>query len=103
MSQSEKNVKFSGKLFDTAVTLKYKQGHWKWYEWVQLREYYYHTKFDIYHIYSVWVNRNINIFATYGQLASQLASQILIITYSHFSCESIMALKTIISMFEEKE
>ena len=44
------------KLFDTAVTLKYNQDHWKWYEWVKLSEYYHRTKSDIYHIYSVQEN-----------------------------------------------
>ena len=43
-------------LFDTAVPLKYGQGHWKWYEQLQLNKEYHHAKFDIYHIYSVWGN-----------------------------------------------
>ena len=43
-------------MFDTAVTLKYNQGHWKWYERVKLNEFYHHAKFDIY-IYSVRENR----------------------------------------------
>ena len=28
-----------------------------------------HAKFDIYHTYSVRENRNVKVFATYGQLA----------------------------------
>ena len=40
---------FQLKLFDTAVTLKYNQGHWKWYEWVKLDDYYHYEKFEIYH------------------------------------------------------
>ena len=48
------------------MTLKYNQGHWEWYEWVKLSEYYRHAKFDvIYHIYSVRKNCNIKIFGTY--------------------------------------
>ena len=44
---------FQLKLFDTAVTLKYGPGHWKWYEQVKLNEQYHHAKFDIHHIYGV--------------------------------------------------
>ena len=43
------------KLFDTAVTLKYGQGHWKCNEQVKLNEYYDHTKFDSYHNFDVKV------------------------------------------------
>ena len=35
------------KLCDTAMTLKSSQGHWKWYEWVKLNEYYHHAKFEL--------------------------------------------------------
>ena len=58
-------------MFDTAVTLKYNQGHWKWCEWVKLDEFYHHAKIDINHIYSVQKNCNIKVFATYGQLDGQ--------------------------------
>ena len=51
-------------MFDTALTLKYNQGHWKWYS-----EYYNHEKFEIYHIYSARENRNVNVFDTYWQSA----------------------------------
>ena len=51
---------FQLKLFDTAVTLKYNQGHWKWQGWVKLNEYYHHAKsFYVYHIYSFQENHNI--------------------------------------------
>ena len=50
---------FQLKLFDTAVTLKYNQGHWQWYEWVKLNEYYHHALLDIYHIYRVQENCNL--------------------------------------------
>ena len=63
--------KFQLKLFDTAETLKYNQGQWKWYEWVKLNEYYHYAKFVLYHIYSVRENRNINIFATHGYSAGR--------------------------------
>ena len=56
-------------MFDTAVTLKYNQGHWKWHEWVKLSEYYHQAKSDIYDIYSVGENCNVTVFATYIQLA----------------------------------
>ena len=55
------------------MTLKYNQNHWKWYEWVKLNEYYF------YHIDSTQENHNIKVFATYGQLADQLASFALIV------------------------
>ena len=64
---------FQSKVLGTAVTLKYNQGHCKWYELVKLNEYYHRAKFDIYHIYSVQENCNIKVFATYRHLASQLA------------------------------
>ena len=37
----DKKIQFSVhlKLFDTALMLKYNQGHWKWYEWVKLNVY----------------------------------------------------------------
>ena len=53
---------FHLKLFDTAVTLKYGQGHWKWYEQVKLNEEYHHAKFDIYYIHGVWENPNVKVF-----------------------------------------
>ena len=40
-----------------------------WYEWVKFNEYYHHAKFDTGHIYSVRENRNVKVFATYGQSA----------------------------------
>ena len=51
-------------MFDTAVTLKYNQVHWKRYEWAKLNKHYNHAKFDIYYIYSVRENRNVKVFAT---------------------------------------
>ena len=62
-------------MFDTAVSVKYNQGHWKWYEWIKLNEYYHQAKFDIYHIYGVWDNQNVKVFATYGRSAVRLAGQ----------------------------
>ena len=55
---------FQIKLFDTAVTFKYSQGHWKWYEQVKLNEWYHHATVDIYHIHSVQEYRNVNVFVT---------------------------------------
>ena len=52
------------------MTLKYNHGHWNWYEWVKLNEYYHHAKLDIYHNPSVWENHNIQVFATYRHSAS---------------------------------
>ena len=63
------------KPFDTAVTLKYNQGHRKWYEWVTLNEYYHHAKLDMYRIYSVRENRTVKVFATYGHTAGRPAGQ----------------------------
>ena len=51
------------------MTLKYNQGHWKWYKWIKLNEYYHHAEFEIYHIYGVEENHNIEILATYRHLA----------------------------------
>ena len=73
-------------MFDTAVTLKYNQGHRKWYEWVKVSEYYYQAKFEIYHVYSFRENRNVKVFATCGQSAGQSNTDHYI--DSHFSCES---------------
>ena len=39
--------------FVTALTLKYGEGHWKWYEQIKLNEQYHHAKFDIYYFYGV--------------------------------------------------
>ena len=64
---------FELKLFDAVVTLKFNQGHRKWYEWVKLNEYYHHAKFDSYHIYSVRENFNVKDFATYGHSAGRHA------------------------------
>ena len=65
------------------MTLKYNQGHGKWYEWVKLNNYYHHAKFDLHHTYSVQENHNVKVFATYGHLAGRAArppaSQTLII------------------------
>ena len=41
-----KTKNFQLKWFDTAVTMKYSQGHWKWYDWIKLNEFYHHEKFD---------------------------------------------------------
>ena len=73
-------------MFNTAVTLKYNQGHWKWYGWVKLNEYYHHAKFDIYHIHSVQENCNVKVFATYRHLVSQPDTNHY--TDLHFSCTS---------------
>ena len=56
-------------MFDTAMTLKYNQGHWQWYEWATLIQYYYHAKFDICHINSAQENHNVKVFATYTRPA----------------------------------
>ena len=64
---------FQLKLFDTAVTLKYHQGHCMWNVWVKLNEYYLNGKFDIYRVDSVQENRNAKVFATHEHLASQQA------------------------------
>ena len=74
------------KLLDTAVTLIYNQGHGQWFEWIKLNKSCHHAKFDIYHTFSV--QENLNVLATYRQSASLT----LIITYSHFSCESKITL-----------
>ena len=57
--------------FCIAMTLKYYQGHWKWYEWVKLYECYHHVKFDVYHVYRVGENRNVKVFATDGHSAGR--------------------------------
>ena len=50
-------AKFQIKIFSwnfvTALTLKYGEGHWKWYEQIKLNEQYHHAKFDIYYFYGV--------------------------------------------------
>ena len=73
---SDKNIKFSVQTTchccDFVMQLK-------GYEWVKLGEYQHQAKFDIYHIYSVREDCNVQVFATYGQLASGLT---LIITQS---------------------
>ena len=65
------SIFFSVKTVWQSVTLKYNQGHWKWYEYVKLNEYYNYAKFAIYHIYGVRENRNVKVFATYGHSASR--------------------------------
>ena len=55
------------KPFDTAVTLKHDQSHWKSYEWIKFNEYYHHAKFDICHVQIVRENRNVKAFDTYGR------------------------------------
>ena len=55
---------FQLKLFEIAVTLKYDQGCWKWYEQVKLNEQYHHAKFDIDHIHYVRENPNVKVFNT---------------------------------------
>ena len=45
------NINFHLKLFDTAVTLKYGQGYWKWHEQVKVNRKYHHEKFYVDHIY----------------------------------------------------
>ena len=56
--------------YERKIFMKHNQGHWKWYEWVKMNNYYYHAKFDIYHIYSVRENQNFKVFATYGHSTS---------------------------------
>ena len=75
-------------MFDTAMTLKYNQGDWKWYEWDKLNEYYPHAKFDIYHVYTVQENRSFQVSAMYGHTASLPNTDHYTLT---FSCESKMA------------
>ena len=53
------------------MTLKYGQGHWKWYEQVKLSEQYQHAKFEIPHIYSVWVNPNVKVFDKPRQMTNE--------------------------------
>ena len=67
------------------MTLKCNQGHWKWYEWVQLNEHYHHTKFDIYLIYTVQENRNVKVSTIYR--LSACLPDIDHHIKSHFSCE----------------
>ena len=47
---------FQLKQFDTTVTLKYGQSHWKRYEHVKLNKQQNRAKLDIYHVYNVWEN-----------------------------------------------
>ena len=70
------------------MTLKHSQGHWKWYEWAKLNEYYPHAKFGTDHIYGVWENRNIKVFAPRWP-ASQTNTDHYI--DSHFSCGPVKA------------
>ena len=50
--------------------MKYSQGHWKWYDWIKLNEFYHHEKFDTDRIYSVQESRNSKVFPhTLGQSA----------------------------------
>ena len=51
-----RTYKFHLKLLNTAVILKYNQGHWKCCEWVKVYKLSYHGKFDIYHLYKVLAN-----------------------------------------------
>ena len=48
-----KGYKVQLELFDSAMTLKYCQGHWKKNELVKLHQWYHTTKFDISQIYTV--------------------------------------------------
>ena len=68
------------------MTLKYNQGHWKWYGCVELKEYYHHAKFDIYHLYS----KKIAMLKFLPHVDNRKASQPNTDHYieSHFSCES---------------
>ena len=69
------------------MTLKYNQGHWKWYEWVKRNEYYHHAKFDIYYIiYSVRENRNVKI-STHTDTRPAGRPNTDHYIDSHFSCE----------------
>ena len=62
------------KLFDTAVTFTYNQGHWKWYEWVKLNECNLRAKLDSYAIYSTQENHNVKVLPHRdNQLAKQPA------------------------------
>lgn len=49
-------------MFDTGVTLKHSQGHWKWYEQVKLNGQHHCAKFDFGYIYGVRENHNIQVF-----------------------------------------
>ena len=61
------------------MTLKYNEGHKKWYEWVKLNQYYHHAKFDNYHTYTVRENLSVKVFAIYRQSAALT----LIIKWTH--------------------
>ena len=80
---------FQFKLFDTAVTLKYNPGHWKWYEWVKLndRKTIMQSLTFIIIIYSLRKNHNIKVFDTFGHLVGRTAHYptglTLIITQAH--------------------
>ena len=68
------------------MTLKYNQGHLKWYEWAKFIEYYHHAKFDHYHFYIVWENHDVKVVATYNRPAGWLNTDHY--TESHFSRET---------------
>ena len=87
----DKKHNFHLKLFDTAVTFKCNQGYWKKYEWVQVNKYYHHAKFEIYQSYNVRENHTVYgffVFFCHMQKIVRQAGPTLIITYSHFLCES---------------
>ena len=66
------------------MNLKYNQGHWKWYEWVKLNEYYL-ANIDVHPIIASEKMTMLN-FGTYRHLASTT----LILTETQFSCASKM-------------
>ena len=81
--------KNAGELFDTAVTLKYNQSHWKWYEWVFSSMSTTNTQSLTFIIFKVSEKMaTLKVYATFGHLTGWPAL-ILITTWTfHFSCES---------------
>ena len=63
------NISFSVKTVWHCCDLEIQSRSLKVYERVKLNEYYHHEKFDIYHIYGIWENRNFKVFGTYEHSA----------------------------------
>ena len=76
-------------LSDTAMTLKFSQGHWKGYGQVKLHEKYHHAKFDIYHINGVRENCNVKAcdisYSLLAGIAWIITSYTSKLTFSHVS------------------
>ena len=85
-------------MFDTALSLKYNEGHWKWYS-----EYYYHEKFKIYHIYSARENRNVNVFDTYWQSAGRPNTDHYLDSHQKYSAQAKLQLEEKYSGFDQQE